>query len=144
MALGLPFHRARIHGFHQSRPAAGDDVRAKPRELVAEFLGLIVNRIAALNPRASEHGHAIVLDPLRLNLIEIVDGLPKLVNGLVEDVRRIDRGPLPRLSFSQRFELRSGCLLVRRLLDHVLDPTLVSRGDAENAENAENAEKGYA
>src|SRR3954452_16285324 len=138
MALGLPFHRAGVRGFHQSRPAAGDDVRAESRELVTGFLGLVVNGIAALNPRASEHGHAVMLDPLRLNLIEIVDGLPKLVNGLVEDVRRVDRGPLPRLSFSQRFELRSRCLLVRGFLDHVLDPTLVSRGDAENAE------KGYA
>src|SRR4051794_13532908 len=134
MALRLPFHRSGIGGFHQSRPAAGNDVRAEPREFVAEFLGLVVNGIAALNPRAPEHRHAVMLDPLRLNLIEIVDGLPKLVNGLVEYVRRIDRGPLPRLSFSQRFELRSGCLLVRRLLDHVFDPTLVSRGDAENAE----------
>src|SRR3954464_14106092 len=112
MALRLSFHRARVRGFHQSRPAASDDVRTEPRELVTKFLGLVVNGIAALNPRAPEHRHAGMLDPLRLNLIEIVNGLPKLVNGLVEDVRWIDRGPLPRLSFSQRLELRSGCLLV--------------------------------
>src|SRR5258707_30805 len=123
MALGLPFHRSGIRGLHQSRTAAGDDVRPKPRQLVAEFLGLVVDGIAALNPRAAKHRHAVVLDPLRLNLIEIVDGLPELVNGLVEDVRRIDRRPLPGLPFPERLELRSRRLLVRRLLDHAGDPT---------------------
>src|SRR5258708_34401290 len=89
VALGLPFHGAGVCGFHQPRTTAGDDVGAQPGQLEAEFLGLFVDRIAALDARAAEDGDAVGLDPLRLNLIEIVDRLPKLVDGFVEDVGRI-------------------------------------------------------
>ena len=105
----LPLHRARVRRFHQSRPAAGDDVHAHPRQLGAQLLDFFVDRIAAPDARAAEDRDAVVLDALGLDLVEIVDRLPELVDGLVEDVRRIGGRPLlRRLRLAQLLELGRG------------------------------------
>jgi hypothetical protein len=51
-----------------------------------------------------------VLDALRLDLVEVVDGLPELIDGAVEDVRRVDgrRLLLRGLRVAQLLQLRSG------------------------------------
>src|SRR5581483_3125358 len=91
VALDLPFDRAGVRRLHESGSAAGDDVHAHPRQLVAELLHLGVDRIARLDARAAEDRHAIVLDPLRLDLIEIVDRVPEVIDRAIENVTRIDR-----------------------------------------------------
>src|SRR5205823_1748782 len=102
-AFDLTFSRAGVGRFHQAGAAASDDVHAHARQLEAERLHFLINRIAAANARAAENRDAIMLDALGLDLIEVVDRLPELVNGLVEDVARIGaRAPL-RLSPPQLF-----------------------------------------
>ncbi len=54
-----------------------------------------------------------VLDALRLDLVEVVDGLPKLVDSFVEDVGRIDAALLLLLLSPKGLELRCGGSLVR-------------------------------
>ena len=108
----LPFDGSGVGGFHQSRTAAGDDVDAHPGELEAELLGLLVNRISEPDARAAEYRNAVMLHALGLDLIEVVDRVPELVDGLVEDVRRIDRRSLLHLLFAQLLELRRGGLTV--------------------------------
>ena len=54
-----------------------------------------------------------MLDPLRLDLVEVVDRLPELVDRLVEDVRRIDPRLLLRLRLPQLLELRGGVVTYR-------------------------------
>src|SRR4051812_3940242 len=70
MALDLPFNRAGVRRFHEARPAAGDDVDAHPGEFQTELLHFLVDRIAATDSRAAENRHTVVLDALRLDLIE--------------------------------------------------------------------------
>ncbi len=107
LGVDLAFHRAGVGRFHQPRPSARDDVDAHPGQLEAEHLHFVVDRIAVTDARAAEDRDAVVLDLLGLDLVEIVDGLPKLVDRLVEDVARVETLPL-RLSLPQGFELGSG------------------------------------
>src|SRR5471030_3428662 len=97
MALDLPFHGPRVGRFHETGTAAGDDVDAELREVVAEELDLVVDRIAVSDPRASEDRDPKIFDALGLNLLEIIDGLPHLINRLIEDVGRIARAFSPAL-----------------------------------------------
>src|SRR5207253_41938 len=107
MAFDLPFRRTRIRCFHQSRTAARDDVDSHARELRAQRFHLFVDRVAMADARAAEDRDAIVLDALRLDLIEVVDRLPKLINGFIEDVRRVRAGTLLGLSLAQLLQLGS-------------------------------------
>jgi hypothetical protein len=115
MALDLPFDRPGVRRLHQSRSATGDDVDSHVRQLEAELLHLVVGGIAAADARTAEDRDAVVLDTLRLDLVEIVDRLPELVDRLVEDVGRIGRGPLlgRSLRSAQLFQLGSGRLAAR-------------------------------
>src|SRR5688572_20797357 len=108
-ALDLTFDGAGVGRLHETGAAAGDDVHAHPRQLEAELLHFLVDGIAPPDPRAAENRDAIVLDTLRLDLVDVVDRLPELVDGLVENVRGIGAAPLLiLLFFAEVFELRSG------------------------------------
>src|SRR6266852_4006447 len=116
MALDLTFRRAGVRRLHQAWSAARDDVDSHPSQLVAELLHFLVDGIASLDAGTAKDRDAIMLHSLRLDLIEVVDGLPELVDSLVQDVSRIGRIALLRLLFTQLLELRrSGSLLVSHL-----------------------------
>src|ERR1051325_1741452 len=109
VAVDLPLHRPAVGGVHEAGAAPGDDVDAHLGQLVAQFLDVFVDRIAAADARAAEDGDAVVLDALGLDLVEVVDRLPELVDGLVEDVRRIDAALFfLLLLFAKGLELRRG------------------------------------
>src|SRR6266849_2701511 len=110
MALDLAFGCSGIRGFHQTGTAAGDDVDAHPRQLVAQRLDLFVDRIAVADAGAAEDRDTVVLDALGLDLIEVVDGIPQLVNRLIEYVRRVCAGTLLGLSLAQLLQLGSGAV----------------------------------
>src|SRR5438067_3553563 len=78
--LDLPLDRAGVRGFHEAWTAAGDDVDPHPRQLEGELLHFLVDRIAAADARAAEDGDAVVLDPLGLDVIEVVDRRPEAVD----------------------------------------------------------------
>src|SRR5262249_14522541 len=96
LAFDLSFGRPGIGGLHEAGPAAGDDVHAHARQLEAERLHLVIDWIPSADARAAEDRNAVMLDALRLDLVEVADRLAELVDRLVEDVARIDaRAPLP-------------------------------------------------
>src|SRR2546428_9225574 len=74
MALDLTLRRAGVRRLHQAWSAAGDDVDPHPSQLVAELLHFFVDGIATLDAGTAEDRDAIMLDPLGLDLIEVVDG----------------------------------------------------------------------
>ena len=57
-----------------------------------------------------------MLDALGLNLIEVVDRLPELVDGFVEDVRGIDACAFLELRLAELLELGRRCLRIRHSL----------------------------
>src|SRR5260221_3395518 len=108
LSPGLPLDGAGIRGLHEPRAAAGDDVDPHPCQRCAERLHLVINRVAMPDAGASEDRDAVVLDVLRLDLVEVVDRLPELVDCLVENVAGIDPPRLARLSLAQGFQFGGG------------------------------------